>query len=212
MVERDIDLVREVGGRLHVLHISNRRSIDLVRRAKAEGLSVTCEAMPHHISLTDEDVIVYGTQAKMSPPLRSADDRDALLEGLADGTVDALATDHAPHTVEEKLQEFTQAPNGIVGLESAVGTFFTYLVERGMLRVEQVVEKLTSVPAKLLGIDGGSLSPGGSADVTVINPRKRWTFDALKSRSKSRNTPYHGWTFTGQAVLTVLGGRITHRI
>ena len=211
MVERDINLVRSTGGRLHILHISVRRAVDLVRRAKSEGLTVTCEAMPHHVALTDEDVRVYGTQGKMSPPLRSADDRDALLEGLADGTIDALATDHAPHTVSEKLLRFPDAPNGIVGLETAVGTFFTYLVETGILPAFEAIRKLTVTPARILGIPGGALSPGAPADVTVIDPARTWTVDANRFRSRSRNTPFHGHTLTGIAVLTILGGRVTHR-
>ena len=211
MVERDVDLVRAAGGRLHILHISVRRAVDLVRRAKSEGLNVTCEAMPHHVALTDEDVPVYGTQGKMSPPLRSADDRDALLEGLADGTIDVLATDHAPHTVSEKLLRFPEAPNGIVGLETAVGTFFSYLVEPGVLSESETIRRLTVTPARILGIPGGTLSPGARADVTVIDPTRTWTVDANAFRSKSRNTPFHGHTLTGRAVLTILGGRVTHR-
>ena len=210
MVERDINLVRAVGGRLHILHISVRRAVDLVRRAKSEGLDVTCEAMPHHVALTDEDVRVYGTQGKMSPPLRSADDRDALLEGLTDGTIDALATDHAPHTVTEKLQCFPDAPNGILGLETAVGTFFTHLVEPGILSASEVIRMLTATPARILGANGGTLTPGAPGDVTVIDPSLSWTVDAQTFRSRSRNTPFHGHTLTGRAILTILGGRVTH--
>ncbi len=211
MVERDINLVREVGGRLHILHTSVHRAIDLVRKAKAEGLAVTCEASPHHFTLTDEDVSIYGAAGKMSPPLRSANDREAVLEGLADGTVDALATDHAPHTTQEKLRTFTEAPNGILGLETAVGLVFTRLVEPGVLPVADAIAKLTAVPARILGIEGGALTPGALADVTVIDPAETWTVNALSFRSRSRNTPFHGWTLKGRAVLTILGGRITHR-
>ncbi len=210
MVERDINLLRSVGGRLHILHISVRRAVDLVRRAKAEGLRVTCEATPHHIALTDEDVRVYGTQGKMSPPLRTADDRDSLLEGLADGTIDALATDHAPHTVTEKLQRFPEAPNGILGLETAVGTFFTHLVEPGIISTSEVIRMLTAAPARILDIPGGTLTPGAPGDVSVIDPSLVWVVDAHKFRSRSRNTPFHGHTLTGRAILTVLGGRVTH--
>lgn len=212
MVERDIDLVREVGGKLHILHISVRRAIDLVRKAKAEGLAVTSEACPHHFILTDEDVPVYGTAGKMSPPLRSEDDRQAVLEGLSDGTIDVIATDHAPHTTEEKLRAFTEAPNGILGLETAVGSVMTSLVEPGILSFEDVVAKMTSVPAAIYGLDAGSLAVGSAADVTVIDPRMRWQVDATAFRSRSRNTPFHGWTFTGRPVLTLLSGRITHRV
>ncbi len=211
MVERDINLMRSVGGRLHILHISVRRAVELVREAKSDGLDVTCEATPHHIALTDEDVRVYGTQGKMSPPLRSADDRVALLEGLADGTIDALATDHAPHTDLEKLQRFPEAPNGILGLETAVGTFFTHLVEPAILPASEIIRKLTAIPARILGIPGGTLSPGAAGDVTVIDPSHTWTVDAHAFRSRSRNTPFHGHTLTGRAVLTILDGRVTHR-
>ena len=210
MVERDINLVREVGGRLHILHVSARRSVDLVRDAKREGLSVTCEAMPHHFTLTDEDVRVYGTAAKMSPPLRSADDREAVLEGLADGTVDMIATDHAPHTSQEKLRAFSEAPNGILGLETAVGLVFKMLIQPGVLSLSDAISKLTVAPARLLGSSDATLSLGVRADVTVIDPSKTWTVDALQSRSKSRNTPFHGWSLKGQVLYTILGGRITY--
>ena len=210
MVERDINLLRSVGGRLHILHISVRRAVELVRRAKSEGLDVTCEATPHHVALTDEDVLVYGTQGKMSPPLRSVDDRDALLEGLADGTIDALATDHAPHTVTEKLQCFPDAPNGILGLETAVGTIFTHLVEPGILSASEVIRMLTATPARILGAAGGTLTPGAPGDVTVIDSSLSWTVDAQTFRSRSRNTPFHGHTLTAMAILTILGGRVTH--
>lgn len=212
MVERDIELVRETGGRLHVLHMSARRAVDLVRQAKAEGLPVTCEACPHHFTLTDEDVAVYGTAAKMSPPLRSADDVEAILEGLADGTIDAIATDHAPHTNIEKLRAFAEAPNGILGLETAVGSVFGELVDTGVLSVVDAVRKLTIEPAKILGIQAGTLSPGTPADVAVIDPELEWVVDAHAFRSLSRNTPFHGWTMTGRAVMTFLGGRITFQL
>ena len=212
MVERDIQLVREVGGRLHVLHTSVRRAVDLVRKAKEEGLAVTCEACPHHIALTDEDVRVYGTQGKMSPPLRSAEDREAVLEGLADGTIDVLATDHAPHTTEEKLRAFPEAPNGILGLETAVGLLFSRLADTGILSVPDLIAKLTVAPAGVLGVQGGALGEGDRADVTVIDPDVSWVCDANRSQSRSRNTPFHGWTLKGRAILTILGGRITHRL
>jgi dihydroorotase len=212
MIERDINLVREVGGKLHILHISVRRAIDLVRKAKAEGLSVTSEACPHHFILTDKDVPIYGTAGKMSPPLRTADDREAVLEGLVDGTIDIIATDHAPHTTEEKLRAFPDAPNGILGLETALGSTMSTLVEPGILTMEQVVEKMTAIPAKLYGLDSGTLGLGQKADITVIDPNATWRVDATSFKSKSRNTPFHGWTFTGRPILTLLGGRITHQI
>jgi len=211
MVERDIGLVRETGGRLHVLHVSARRTVEVIRAAKAEGLPVTCEACPHHFTLTEEDIRVYGTAAKMSPPLRTADDVEAIIEGLADGTIDAIATDHAPHTDEEKLRSFAEAPNGILGLETAVGSVFDELVEPGALSAADAIRKLTIEPARILGIDAGTLSIGAAADVTVIDPDMEWQVDAHAFASKSRNTPFHGWTMNGRAVLTVLGGRVTYR-
>jgi dihydroorotase len=212
MIERDIDLVREVGGKLHILHISVRRGIELVRKAKAEGLSVTTEACPHHFILTDEDVPIYGTAGKMSPPLRTADDREAVIEGLVDGTIDIIATDHAPHTVAEKLRFFPEAPNGILGLETAVGSTISALVEPGILTLEQVISKMTNVPAALYGLQSGTLTPGRAADVTVLDANETWQVDATSFKSKSRNTPFHGWTLTGRPVTTILGGRITHQI
>ena len=212
MVERDINLLRELGGHLHVLHVSVRRAVDLIRQARAEGLNVTAEAAPHHFALTDADVCIYGAAAKMSPPLRSAEDRDAVLEGLSDGTIDAIASDHAPHTAAEKLRAFADAPNGILGLETAVGLVFSHLVEPGVLSVSDAVSKLTAAPARILGIDGGTLTPGSPADLTVIDPSAVWTVDAHAFRSKSRNTPFHGWGLKGRAVLTLLDGRVTHRV
>lgn len=211
MVERDIDLVKDVGGKLHILHISVRRAVDLVRKAKAEGLTVTAEASPHHFILTDEDVPTYGTAGKMSPPLRSADDRESVIEGLVDGTIDIIATDHAPHTTDEKLRAFEESPNGILGLETAVGSTLSTLVLTDLLSLEDVVDKMTAKPAQLYGLEGGTLSEGAPGDVTVIDLDRRWRVDATTFESKSRNTPFHGWTFQGQPVLTVKGGRITHQ-
>ena len=211
MVERDIDLVRQTGGRLHILHISVKRAVKLVRRAKAEGLPVTCEASPHHIALTDEDVRILGTAGKMSPPLRSKEDRDAVIQGLQDGSIDALATDHAPHTTQEKLRAFADAPNGIVGLETAVGVLLTHLVHTGLLSLSDVIAKLTAEPAHILGIEGGSLSEGKPADIAVIDPDLEWIANANLFKAKSRNTPFHGWTLKGRAVMTVLGGRVTYQ-
>ena len=211
MIARDIDLVRQTGGRLHVLHISVKRAVQLVRRAKAEGLPVTCEASPHHIALTDEDVRVLGTAGKMSPPLRSEEDRQAVIAGLQDGSIDALATDHAPHTTKEKLRAFADAPNGIVGLETAVGVLLTHLVHTGLLSLSDAIAKLTAEPARILGIEGGALSVGKPADIAVLDPNLEWIANANLFKSKSRNTPFHGWTLKGRAVMTILGGRITYQ-
>ena len=212
MVERDIDLVRQTGGRLHILHLSVKRAVDLVRQAKAEGLPVTCEASPHHIALTDEDVRILGTAGKMSPPLRSEADRQAIIAGLQDGTIDALATDHAPHTPREKLRAFADAPNGIVGLETAVGILLTHLVHTGLLSLSEVIAKLTAEPARILGIEGGNLSVGKPADIAIIDPNLEWIANANSFKSKSRNTPFHGCTLTGRAVMTILGGRVTYQL
>ncbi len=211
MNARDIELVRQTGGRLHILHLSVKRAVELVRRAKAEGLPVTCEASPHHIALTDDDVRVLGTAGKMSPPLRSKEDRDAVIAGLQDGSIDALATDHAPHTTKEKLRAFTEAPNGVVGLETAVGVIFTQLVHTHRLSLSDTIAKLTAEPARILGIEGGSLSLGKPADITVIDPDLEWIANANQFKSKSRNTPFHGWTLKGRAVMTILGGRTTYK-
>ena len=212
MVERDIDLVRQTGGRLHVLHLSVKRAVDLVRQAKAEGLPVTCEASPHHIALTDEDVRILGTAGKMSPPLRSEADRQAIIAGLQDGTIDALATDHAPHTPREKLRAFADAPNGIVGLETAVGVLLTHLVHTGLLSLSDLIAKLTAEPARILGIEGGNLAVGKPADIAIIDPNLEWIANANSFKSKSRNTPFHGCTLTGRAVMTILGGRVTYQL
>ena len=173
MNERDIELVRQTGGRLHILHLSVKRAVELVRRAKQEGLPVTAEASPHHIALTDEDVRIYGTAGKMSPPLRAKEDQDAVIAGLQDGTIDALATDHAPHTNEEKLRAFIEAPNGILGFETAVGILFTKLIHTNVLSANDTLAKLTIEPARILGIDAGTLSLGKAADITVIDPQPR---------------------------------------
>lgn len=212
MNERDIELVRQTGGRLHILHLSVKRAVELVRKAKQDGLPVTAEASPHHIALTDEDVRIYGTAGKMSPPLRAKEDQEAVIKGLQDGTIDALATDHAPHTNEEKLRAFTDAPNGILGFETAVGILFTKLVHTNTLSLNTTIAKLTIEPARILGIDGGTLSLGKLADITVIDPNREWVVDANQFKSKSRNTPFHGWTLKGRATITMLGGRITHQI
>lgn len=212
MNERDIELVRQTGGRLHILHLSVKRAVNLVRQAKQDGLPVTAEASPHHIALTDEDVRIYGTAGKMSPPLRAKEDQDAVIAGLQDGTIDALATDHAPHTNEEKLRAFTESPNGILGFETAVGILLTKLVHTHTLSLKDTIAKLTIEPARILGIEGGTLSVGKAADITVIDLNQEWVVDANQFKSKSRNTPFHGWTLKGRATTTILNGRITHQV
>lgn len=207
---REIMLAEFTGAHLHVAHVSTKGSIDLVRQAKKRGVNVTCEATPHHFTLTDEAVRGYNTNAKMNPPLRSAEDREAVRLGIADGTVDAIATDHAPHHIDEKNVEFSIAMNGIVGLETAL-PLSLQLVESGLIDLPKAVALLTCGPAAALGIPAGQLEEGGVADVTVIDPELEWTVDAQKLVSKSKNTPFDGWKMKGAALCTIVGGKITYR-
>lgn len=208
-VVRDIMIAAETGARLHIAHISTKGSVEAVRRAKSEGISVTCEVTPHHFTLTDGSVEGYDTNTKMAPPLRSESDREALLKGVADGTIDAVATDHAPHHSDEKALEYDRAPFGIIGLETAVGLAFTELVNPGIVGLERMVELFSTNPARIFGLEGrGTLEPGSAADVTLIDPDLEWTYDAEASRSKSKNSPFGGWEFRGAAVATIVGGRV----
>jgi dihydroorotase len=211
MIARDIDLVRQTGGALHIAHISTAGTVDLVRAAKSEGLPVTCEVLPHHFLLTDDEVERQGPAAKMAPPLRSATDVEAMKAGLADGTIDTIATDHAPHTVQEKAESLEDSPFGIVGLETAVGLSITALVEGGRLDLPTLVEKFTWAPARILGLPGGRLSPGEVGDVTVLDPQRRWTVDPGDFRSMATNTPFTGFDLVGRAVATIVAGRIVYR-
>ncbi|MDN5311481.1 MAG: dihydroorotase [Thermoanaerobacteraceae bacterium] len=210
MVARNILLARETGTRVHIAHVSTKGSVELIRRAKAEGVKVTCEATPHHLTLTEEAVVGYDTNAKMNPPLRTKEDVEALLEGLKDGTIDVIATDHAPHSIDEKDVEFDKASFGIVGLETSLGLILTHIVGKGKLDLGQAIEKMTIGPARALGIDAGSLTIGKPADITVIDPDLEWTVDKNKFFSKGRNTPFHGWKLKGKAVLTMVGGKIVY--
>lgn len=210
MVARNILLARETGTGVHIAHVSTKGSVELIRRAKAEGVKVTCEATPHHLTLTEEAVLGYNTDAKMNPPLRTGEDVEALLEGLRDGTIDAIATDHAPHSTDEKDVEFDKASFGIVGLETALGIVLTRIVGSGILDLKQAIEKMTAGPARILGIDAGSLTIGKPADITVIDPDLEWTVDKNSFFSKGRNTPFHGWKLKGRAVLTMVGGKIVY--
>ena len=210
MVARDIALARLTGCRLHLLHISTAGAVALVRRAKEEGLSVTAEAAPHHFTLTDAALEDYDPMAKVNPPLREDADRAAVIEGLADGTLDAIATDHAPHSQEEKDQELVYAPPGMVGLETALGLTISELVEPGHLSLVQAVERLSTAPARVLGLEGqGRLSAGAPANVVVFDPAAEWTVDPMTFNSKSRNTPFAGRTLRGKVVHTFFRGRHT---
>ena len=207
---RDCVLAKLTGARVHLAHVSTIGAIEAVRRAKAAGLNVTCEVTPHHWTLTDEAVNEYDTNTKMNPPLRSEEHVSAILEGMADGTIDAIATDHAPHHLDEKALEFDQAPFGIVGLETAVGLAFD-LVQRGVISLERVVEMCATSPAKIFGLkDRGTFAAGAHADVTILDPQLEWVFDVSKSKSKSRNTPFDGRTMQGAAVATIVGGRLVY--
>jgi dihydroorotase len=211
MVLRDLALLELTGGRLHVAHLSTRGAVRAVREAKRRGLPVTAEVTPHHLALTDADVEAsgYSTDYKMNPPLRSADDVAAVREALADGTIDAIATDHAPHSAVEKDLEFDAALNGIVGLETAFAVCLE-LVRKGALPERRLVEALTAGPAKAFGLPGGTLAVGGPADVAVLDAAAEWTVDAARLHSKSRNTPWKGKRLTGRCTHTIVGGRIVH--
>jgi len=212
MVARDLLLAEETGGRYHVQHLSTARGLELVRAARARGLAVTCEATPHHLLLTDEEVARSGlsTHTKMKPPLRSEADRQALLVGLADGTIDAIASDHAPHHADEKDVEFSLAPFGIVGLETTLSLCLDRLVGGGHLSLARLIELLTRGPARVLGLPGGTLAVGHPADVTLIDLGREITVDPTTFRSKSRNTPFAGWKLRGAAAGTLIGGRPIH--
>ena len=210
MVSRDVTLAELTGGRVHIMHISTAGSVDTVRRALKRGARVTTEACPHHFTLTDECLKTFDSNFKMSPPLRSQHDVDAVIEGLVDGTIEVIVTDHAPHAREKKMRELDQAPFGIVGLETLVPICVHGLIEPGHLGWPAVIEKLTINPSRILGIDKGTLRPGADADVTLIDPEARWTIDATKFRSKSRNTPYDGWNVKGRAVMTIVGGEVKY--
>src|SRR5262245_41195941 len=209
MVARDIILTEDTGGRYHVAHLSTARSLDMVRRARAQGLRVTCEAAPHHLILTDEEVARSGfsTNTKMKPPLRSARDREALLNGLADGTVDCIASDHAPHHADEKDVQFNLAPFGILGLETTLSLCLDRLVAQGILSLPRLVALLSTGPARVLGVPGGTLKPGSPADVTVFHADEETTIRAAAFRSRSRNTPFDGWKLRGHPVATFVEGR-----
>jgi dihydroorotase len=209
MVARDLLLAADTAGRYHVAHLSTARSLRLVREARAAGLRVTCEVAPHHLILTDEEVgrSGFSTNTKMKPPLRSERDRDALLQGLADGSVDAIASDHAPHHADEKDVEFNLAPFGILGLETTLSLCLDRLVRRGVVTLSRLVELLSTGPARAFGLEGGTLAPGSRADVTLFHPDREVTVAAATFRSKSRNTPFDGWRLRGRPVATFLAGR-----
>jgi dihydroorotase len=210
IVARDLAMARLTGGRIHICHVTGARAVALIRRAKAEGIRVTAEVTPHHLVFTDDDLRTYDTNLKVNPPIRPAEDRDALREGLLDGTIDAIATDHAPHAVEEKDAEFDVAPPGTIGLETALATMLTHLVEPGIVPLARVLEAMTSEPARILGAagHGGPLQPGRPANLVVFDAGERWTVDAPFA-SKARNCAFLGQELTGRVRYTVLRGTLT---
>jgi dihydroorotase len=212
MVARDILLAELTGARFHVAHISSRYSVEMVAFAKARGIAVTCEATPHHFTLADADMPPYDSNYKMKPPLRSSCDAGAVTQGIVSGTVDAIATDHAPHAGSEKMQEFEKCPFGIIGFETALGLALERLVHPGKISLPRMVELFTIGPACVLNLASGRLSPGAPADVTILNPDRPWTYDVNKSASKSRNSPFHGRNFRGGPVATIVRGRIVWKV
>ena len=212
MVDRDIALAESVGARLHIMHVSSARAIDSIRSAKKRGVRVTAEVAPHHFTLTDESLRTFDPNFKMNPPLRSQEHVDACLAGLVDGTIDVIATDHAPHSAEKKQREIDVAPFGIIGLESSLPLSLETLVDSGKLTASQLVEKMALNPSRILGIPKGTLQIGADADVAVVDPELRWRFDVNELHSKSANSPYLGREMKGRAIMTIVGGEIRYRL
>ncbi|MEK8130378.1 dihydroorotase [Paenibacillus filicis] len=210
IIARDILFAEETGARLHIQHVSTARGVQLIREGKARGVKVTAEGAPHHFTLTDEQALTSGSMAKVNPPLRTREDVEAVIAGLADGTLDVIATDHAPHTLEEKGRPLAQAPFGMVGLETAVGLTLTSLVYPGRLSLMDAISKLTVIPSAIMGLPSGRLEVGLAADVTIIDPQKEWIVDSDKFKSKSRNTPFAGMKLKGKAVWTMVHGDVVY--
>jgi dihydroorotase len=211
MVARDILLAEATGGRIHIMHISSQGSVELVRRAKRRNVRVTTEICPHHFTLTEDCLKTFDSNCKMSPPLRASRDVAGCIDGLVDGTIDVICTDHAPHALEKKMQELDRAPFGIVGLETALALVVTRLIEPGHLTWPQALAKLTINPARILGLKKGTLAVGADADVTVIDPQRKWEVDPTRFASKSSNSPFAGWTLTGRAETVIVGGRVKYK-
>ncbi len=207
IVMRNILLAQDTQWQIHCQHISSANAVNLLREAKKRGVPITAEACPHHFTLTDESLKTYDTNCKMNPPLRTDRDRDAILEGLADGTLDCIASDHAPHCTFEKEVEFDHAPFGILGLETELALSME-LVRKKVLSLPDLIAKLTHIPAQIVRLKKGTLSAGSDADVTIIDPERKWTYDVGQSASKSRNSPFHGWQLQGKAVATIVGGKM----
>ncbi len=210
IVARDLAMAAETAGRIHIAHVSTEGSLELIRRLLADGGRVSCEATPHHLTLTEEACLTYDTTTKMNPPLRTGADREALLEGLKDGTVDVIATDHAPHHSDEKNVEFSRAPFGVIGLETAVSLALDRLVRPGMISIGRMVELMSVNPARILGVPGGTLKPAAPADITVLDLEREFSVEPARFHSLSRNTPFGGWRLRGGPVATIVAGEIVH--
>ena len=207
-VARDLLVAEYTGGPLHIAHVSTKGAVDLIRAAKKRGVRVTAETCPHYLVLTDEAVRSFDTNTKMKPPLRTEEDREALLEGLKNGTIDVIASDHAPHAFEEKETEYDAAAFGILGLETAVGLVLTHVVEKGVLTLGQVVEKMGIHPRRVLGLEESRIAKGSPANLTILDPNAEWTVDKTRFQSKSRNTPFDGWMLKGRSVGVLNNGQV----
>ncbi len=209
MIKRDIELAMETGAHIDIQHISTKEGVELVRQARKDKKNIHAEATPHHFSLTEEAAIEYGTLAKMNPPLRTEEDRQAIIDGLADGTIEMIATDHAPHSSEEKAKRLTEAPSGIIGLETALPLGLMHLVGNGALTVEDLVDRMSTGPARIYDLDAGVLAPGRPADLVIFDPEERWIAGNYASRSE--NTPFTGMTMTGKVKYTICGGKVVYK-
>ncbi len=210
MVMRDVMLARETGAKIHIAHVSTAGTVDIIRQAKADGVRITAETCPQYFTLTEEEILTQGAMARVNPPLRTKKDVEAILEGLIDGTIDAIATDHAPHSRDEKSLPLLDAPSGMVGLETSFGLALTALYHTGKLTIERIIELMSTNPARILGISKGSLSVGSDADIVIFDPNETWTVDPEKFRSKGRNTPFKGMVLKGKVKHTIVGGRIVY--
>ena len=211
MVARDCLLAGYTGAALHIAHVSTKGSVEIIRQAKKNGIQVTAETCPHYFALTEENVRGYNTNAKMNPPLRTEEDRRAVIEGLKDGTIDVIVTDHAPHHVDEKNVEFDKAANGIVGLETSFALGMTYLVKAGHLTLPQLIEKMSVRPAEILGLNKGRLQPDKPADIIVLDPAAEYEIDVSKFESKSKNSPFDGFPVVGKVLYTIVNGKLVMR-
>jgi len=210
-INRDLALCRLTESRLHIQHVSTRRGVEAIRWAKKQGIRVTAEACPHHFVLTDDEIGKrFDTNLKVNPPIRTREDCAALIEGLVDGTIDCIASDHAPHSIESKDSEFDQAPSGMIGLETTLALVKTYLIDKGYLNWADAIRKMTISPARIFGLPGGTLEVGAPADIAIIDPEKKWTVKAENFRSRSRNSAFIGWKLSGKAAVTILGGRVVY--